>query len=278
VDSSDAEPIGLYFAGGMDVAGISQGVANPATDVLSELGTQTGTSYSYVGSTDHPVSCLNYGDNTIALAQARSLSDAESTRIQSAMTAARTLVNPPAGILGVATGKSSDHPGEGALLVYVDENGSASVPTMVDGVRTVVIPTNARAVALGSAPTSPSEATTALSSAALNQSLQVKRQMVRTLMRQYPSFFGIGVGRSLDSPKDAALVIYVDRKKVPDTLPATIEGVRTRYVVMERLHVTRSYAAPLRSTSHCMPHESAEGNATPFDPESLTRPTPLNLN
>ncbi len=278
VDSSDAEPVGLYFAGGMDVAGISQGVANPATDVLNELGTQAGASYSYVGASDHPVSCLNYGDNTVALAQARTLSDAESTRTQNAMGAARALVNPSAGVLGVAMGKSSDHPGEGAILVYVDENGAASVPSVVDGVRTIVIPTSARAVALGSAPTTPTEGATPLSATALNQGLAIKRQMARSLMRQYPAFFGIGVGRSLDNPKDAALVIYVDRKKVPDQLPAAIDGVRTRYVVMERLHVTRSYATPLRSTSHCMPHDGVEENTAPFDPEILTRPAPLQFN
>ena len=278
VNSSDAEPVGLYFAGGIDVAGISHGIADPATDVLNELGVQAGANYSFVGTADHPVSCLSYGDNTVALAQARTLSDAESTRVQSAMTAARAFVNPAAGILGVATGKSSDHPGEGGVLVYVDENGAATVPPLIDGVRTIVIPTNPRAVVLGSAPTTPAEAATPLSSTALNQALFVKKQAVRTLMRQYPAFFGIGVGRSLDNPKDAALVIYVDRKKVPDQLPGTIEGVRARYVVMERLHVTRSYASNLRSASHCMSHATADETAEPFDPESLTRPAPLKLN
>jgi hypothetical protein len=77
-------------------------------------------------------------------------------------------------------------------------------------------------------------------------------------MQQNPAFFGVGVGQSLDNPKEAALVIYVDRRKVPAQLPATIDGMRTRYVVMDRLHVTRSYASPLQSRSHCMPHPMAE--------------------
>ena len=277
VNTGDAEPVGLFFAGGVDAAGISQGVANPASDVLNELGTHAGTSYSYVGTADHPVSCLSYGDNTVARAQAHTLSDAESTRTQMAMTAARAFVNPAAGILGVATGKSSDHPGEGAILVYVDENGTASVPPMVDGVRTVVIATTARAVAMGSAPQSPAETVTPLTAAVLNPALYVKRQAVKTLMRQYSAFFGIGVGRSLDNPKDAALVIYVDRKQVPEQLPGTVEGVRTRYVVMDRLHVTRSYATPFASKTHCAPHGVSEEMA-PFDPESLTHPSPLKLN
>jgi hypothetical protein len=33
-----------------------------------------------------------------------------------------------------------------------------------------------------------------------------------------------------------------------------LNGLRTRYVIMDRLHVTRSYAAPVQSRSHCMAH------------------------
>ena len=73
-------------------------------------------------------------------------------------------------------------------------------------------------------------------------------------MKQKPAFFGVGVGQSLDNPREAALVIYVDRKQLPADLPATIEGLRTRYVVMDRLHVTRSYGSAIPARSHCVPH------------------------
>jgi len=51
VDANNAEPVGLFFAGGTDSAGVNQGVANPVSDVLSELSTQVGggTTYSFVG-------------------------------------------------------------------------------------------------------------------------------------------------------------------------------------------------------------------------------------
>ncbi len=154
VDTANAEPVGLYFTGGADSAGVSQAVASPAPDVLNELSAQVGagTSYTYVGGADHEVSCLNYGDNTVAAAQARSLSDAETGRVQEALSQARMIVNRSAGILGVGAGKSSDHPGEGALTIYVDEAMNVTAPAMVEGVRTIVIPTNAHAVAIGSAP------------------------------------------------------------------------------------------------------------------------------
>ena len=280
VDSGDAEPVGLFFAGGTDSSGVSQGVANPAPDVLTELSAKVGNgaSYSFVGTADHGVSCLNYGDNTVAVAQARTLNDAETSRAQQALGQARLLVNPSAGILGVATGKSSDHAGEGAVLVYVDEAMNAVspviVPATVDGVRTVVIPTNSRAVSLGSAPGNPLDAGAVqpLPVAALSQAMQVKQRVARALMAQSAALFGVGVGQSLDNPKEAALVVYVDRKNVPGQLAETIAGMRVRYVVMDRLHVTRAYAAGVQVRSRCMSR-----TAKTFDARDLLKPRELGL-
>jgi len=258
VDAANAEPVGLYFAGGTDLAGVSQGVANPATDVLNELGAQLGGSYTFVGTADHAVSCLSYGDNTISQAQVRALSDMETARAQQALVQARMFVSSSAGILGVAAGKSSDHPGEAAVILYTDESRTVSVPPTVNGVRTIAIPTTAHAVTYGSTPQSPFEAgLPSLSAAALTQAVAVKNQAAANLMRKNPAFFGVGVGQSLDNPREAALVIYVDRNRLPAQLAPTVDGLRTRYVVMERLHVTRSYAAPAQSRLHCMAHKPA---------------------
>ena len=260
VDAANAEPVGLYFAGGTDVLGVSQAVANPASDLLSELSEQVGGgAYTFVGTADHAVSCLSYGDSTIAQAQARTLSEAETARAEQALAQARTLVNPAAGILGVAIGKSSDHPGEAAVIFYTGESMTVSAPSTVEGVRTLVIPSTARAVAYGSAPQTPlGTGAVSPSSSALAQAVAVKNQVAASLMRRNPAFFGVGVGQSLDNPKEAALVIYVDRNRLPAALPATVDGVRTRYVVMARLHVTRSYAMPSPSKLHCMAHKASQ--------------------
>ena len=264
VDAANAEPVGLYFAGGTDSSGVSQAVANPASDVLSELGAQRGNGigYSFVGAADHAVSCLNYGDNTIPAAESRTLADAEIARGQQALGQARMLVYPSGGILGVATGKSLDRPGEAAILIYTDENMAPSVPATVAGVRTLVIPTTARAVALGAAPQNAFESprgVPSLSASALNAAVALKQRLAALVMKQNPAFFGVGVGQSLDNPRDAALVIYVDRKILPAQLPPTMDGLRTRYIVMDRLHVTRSYAAPFKPARHCTPHPPAGG-------------------
>lgn len=261
VDADNAEPVGLYFAGGTDAQGVGQGVANPASDVLSALGTQAGGSFSFVGGADHAVSCLSFGDRSVTGAQDRALSRMEIARLQPALMAARAMVNASNGIFGVSMGKSSDHAGEAAVVVYANEG--ASVPASIGGLRTVVVITDARAVALGTAPTANlSFGEIAISATTLNQALAVKRQVARGLMQRTPAFFGVGVGQSLDNPREAALVIYVDRNRVPARLPAVIGGLRTRYIVMDRLHVTRSFATPHPSTRHCLPRAVA---ADPLD-------------
>ncbi len=67
VDAGNAEPVGLFFAGGVTDTGVTEGVANPAPSVLAELGQQEGSNYTFVGTTDHPVSCLNYGAATATM-------------------------------------------------------------------------------------------------------------------------------------------------------------------------------------------------------------------
>jgi hypothetical protein len=132
-----------------------------------------------------------------------------------------------------------------------------TVPQMVNGVRTEVIQTTAQAVAAGAVSQAVVESSTIppLASAVLNQAISAKEQVAQSLMKQNPAFFGVGVGQSLDNPREAALVIYVDRRQVPATLPATINGLRTRYVIMNRLHVTRSYlGGQIRQQSHCVSH------------------------
>jgi hypothetical protein len=279
VDAANAEPVGLFFAGGTDVSGVSQAIANPVGDVLSGLSSQVGggTAYSFVGAADHAVSCLSYGDNTLATAQTHAMTGGERIRAEQALTQARLLVNPAAGILGAAAGKSSDHPGEAAVILYVDENMSVNAPATVDSVRTQIIPTTARAMALGTAPKALAQTSfPGIPASVLNAAVAVKQQTARSLMRRNPAFFGVGVGQSLDSPKEAALVIYVDRKRIPAQLPETAGGLRTRYVVMDRLHVTRSYAAPVRSEMHCMARP-AQGRQNGFDPLSLFKPRSLKL-
>ncbi len=265
VDTGNAEPVGLFFAGGVDAEGQSEGVANPAPTVLTELSAQQGTTYTFVGTTDHPVSCLNYGAGSAAAAQAVTLASGQSTRAERALAQAGLLVNPSAGILGAAAGKSSDRAGHAAVILYVDQNMNVTVPQTIGGVRTEVIRTTPQSLAAGTAPRYPAQfgALPLLAAGVLAQAVASKQQISQNLMKQNPAFFGVGVGQSFDNPEEAALVIYVDRRQVPATLAPTIDGLRARYIIMDRLHVTRSYlTGAVRQQSHCMSHSAAQ----PFDP------------
>jgi hypothetical protein len=140
------------------------------------------------------------------------------------------------------------------VIVYVDEN-SPQIPQIIDGVRSIVIPTTPHAVAVGSAPLfNALHDALPLAPASLAQALAAKRQIARKLMRQNPAFFAVGVGHSLDNPREAALVIYVDRNRIPADLPPVVAGLRTRYIMMDRLHVTRSYSNALAPGHRCTPH------------------------
>ncbi len=259
VDSSNAEPVGLFFAGGANSqTNVTEGIANPAPTVLAELGAQQGTTYTFVGTTDHPVSCLNYGNATATASQGTALTAGQTAAAQEALARARMLVNPSTGVLGAATGKSSDHAGMGTVILYVDQSMNVIVPQTIDGVRTEVVPTTALAVAQGATPQAAATGNLpALAANMLSQAVAAKDQIAQNLMKQNAAFFGVGVGQSFDNPREAALIIYVDRKQVPATLRPTINGLRTRYIIMDRLHVTRSYLAGLaHAQSHCMAHPS----------------------
>jgi hypothetical protein len=248
VDASNAEPVGLYFAGGTDITGVSHAVANPAPEVLAELSaqllTQTGEhkTLTFVGGADHPVSCLSYGDNTATAAQNRPLSAAQSARAQQALPQARPLIDPAAGVISVSAGKSNDQLGDAALLFTVAPNLTAQIPQSIGGVRTQLVLANEKP--------SQQKSALALNASVLNAATEIKKQVAAGLMKSHPEFFGVGVGQSLDNPREAALVIFVDRHRIPAELQTTIRGVRTRYIFMDRMHVTRSYsnapAAPPR--------------------------------
>jgi hypothetical protein len=130
-------------------------------------------------------------------------------------------------------------------------------------------------VALGSAPSTAIVAgLSPIAASAIAPALAAKRQIAHKLMQQNSAFFAIGVGQSLDNPRESALVLYVDREHIPEQLPSTINGIRTRYVFMDRLHVTRSYAASFPTPRHCMPHtvaDTSDGN-TLYTPPALDLP------
>ena len=155
VDSATAEPVGLFYAGATDSNGIEQAIASPAADVLSALSAQvpntTGpTAYTFVGTQDHPVTCLS---------------------------------------------ASAVHPAA------------------------------------------------TLAPAALTQAIAIKQRHSAALLKANSAIFGIGVGQNPENPAEAQIVLFVDRSRAPGTLPAALEGLRVRQILMDRPHVTRAHSS-----------------------------------
>ncbi len=252
VDTSNAEPVGLFFAGGTDGKGHGLSIANPIGEVLRELGQQTGGNMSIVGTaTPHPVACIRY--DTKPAPESVPITAAAKARAQfAAETAGVALVNPANGILGVGSGGSLDNPGEAAMIVYIDKTRTdVSVPETVDGVRTQVIATDAAALARDAMPAAPDPPDgITLSANVLESSEAVVQQYAPHLLTD-PSIFGVGVAQSLDNPQDPALLVLVDPNIAPRATPATIGGLRVRYMKLHRFHVTRSKYAGANPAPSC---------------------------
>jgi hypothetical protein len=252
LDAGNAQPVGLFFASGADDSNHGFSVANPIQDVLNEL-SQAGRTdgLQIAGGAPHPITCSNYDEHTTPVT--RSVSPSKMAAAKSAAeSAAALLTRPDNGILGVATGQSLDSPGEAAVIVYVDKNKpGTAVPKVVQGVRTLVIPTDAASMSAGTEPTTlPQVEGIHLSADVLRTAAGVQRRFAPQLMAD-PAFFGVGVTQSYDNPAEAALLVLVDLTKTPQSMPDQVGGLRLRYLRVNRLHVTRSKLAPAMQAPRC---------------------------
>jgi hypothetical protein len=261
LDAANAQPVGLFFASGADDSNHGFSVANPIQDVLSELGQKSqaeGQEFQIAGGAPHPITCSNYDERTAPAI--RSVSPTLMAAAKAAAESASPLLSrPDNGILGAAAGKSLDSPGEAAVIVYVDRNKpGVTVPKVVNGVRTLVIPTDAASMNAGTAPTTLSEVEGIhLAADVLRSAAAVQRQFAPQLMAD-PAFFGVGVTQSYDNPGEPALLVLVDLTKTPRSMPDVVGGLRVRYTRVNRLHVTRSKLAPVEQAPRCaLPAASA---------------------
>ncbi len=267
VDAANAQPVGLFFAGGTDGDGMGLSVANPIGDVLQELGAQAASRFSVVGTPNpHKVACIRYDEPSQSTPPVLPVSPGEMTRAQNiAETTGASLVNTESGILAVAAGKSLDNPGEATLIVYTDKSKPhVNVPAVFDGLRTQPIPTDAASLARDAAPASPSAINGIhLSDATLAAAEAAVREYAPRLMTDR-AIFGVGVTQSHDNPADAALLVLVDLNRDPRSMPATLGGFRVRYLRLHRFHVTQSkYSGPHPVSSCALKGLTPTGSARP---------------
>jgi hypothetical protein len=75
----------------------------------------------------------------------------------------------------------------------------------------------------------------------------------------HPAVLGVGVGASVDSPGEAAILFYVDRSRLVERLPAVIGGVRTKIISQSPSLMERDAAASGRINVN--PEEMAQASA-----------------
>jgi hypothetical protein len=290
LDAANARAVGLLYATGTaGASGAGLTLVNPIGDVLSELSAETGSALTLRGtSTPHSIACLNY-DAARARPALSTLAPDERARVTQAVEAAATLRS--ARVLAVGPGVSADDPGRGAVLVYVDRaQPSVTVPGTIAGVRTVVVPADPEAMNGGPAawPAATITPGIRLSAGALASARTIAERLGPQIM-QAPAVFGVGVTQSLDSPEEAALLVLVDSdasrletarvlqqlNSPTDAetagLPATLGGLRVRYLTMHRLRVTQSKYVARGGTSSCalrsLAHPEAGDGERPWSVE-----------
>lgn len=259
VSQNTADPVALLYAGSdSDVVG------NPVSQVLAFF-SSGGSPTTFVGGGQHAViGCtLPSGPQAAAARTAMTLAVkapvVEPSELQRAAVArderASALMAQPA-VQAVGVGASLDNPGEPAIEFFVTRGAShAGIPSEVNGIRTRIVEgdlfarrgaeisaadsaTNERA---GAAP----RLVYAISAAEMSRAYMVKTTHAKDLMKM-AGVQGVGVTSSVDSPGEAALMIFVIRGVTHAPIPAVIDGLRTRVRESSRFKAGNGGAEPRR--------------------------------
>jgi len=235
VTQSTADPVALLFAGSD-----TDTVGNPLSQVLSFF-QSGGNAVTFVGdAAGHqvigctlPMKPASAILNVPALtASAEALERATAARDAHA---AELLAQPEVEAVGV--GASYDEPGEAAILLFVNQGQSPrNLPAATEGIRTRIIEGEvfSRRGVLSAEESAALEQSAALpqlvysiSEAEVRRAKVVHEAHVDELMKM-DGVQGVGITSSVDSPGEAALMIFLIRGVAHPAIPPLIDGLRTR--------------------------------------------------
>jgi hypothetical protein len=275
VTQDTATPVALLYAGSN-----TDTVGNPVADVLNffKSGSNAAT---FVGGGAHAV--VGCTLPTAPQSAKTVVPSFVSTEVIQRAAATRDLHAPELlaypEVQAVGVGQSYDNPKEAAILFFVTQGESrTNLPAQVDGVRTRVIeqPLFAKRGAISmedSAMLEKSVATPQLvysvSDAEMARAKVVHTTHVEALMKQ-AGVQGVGIGSSIDSPGEAALIIFTIQGVPQDPIPAVIDGLRTRVRESTRFRagsvgseVQRACKlAPVKATTKIAPMKPATASPT----------------
>jgi hypothetical protein len=272
VTQDTADPIALLFAGSD-----TDTVGNPLTDVLNffAVGNATptfvgGAAHAVIGCTlpTKPASAIE----TLAATAVAAESLQKATSVRDAHVS-ELMAHPEVQAVGV--GASFDNPKEGAILFFVTKGQPRSdIPAQLEGVRTRIIEGDlfASRGAISAAESSvleesaaPPQLVYSISDAELARGKVVHAAHVAALMKQ-AAVQGVGITSSVDSPGEAALMIFTVRGVAQDPIPPVIDGLRTRVRESSRFRAGYGDSLPRRACSVPAVKTANAASASPAPP------------
>jgi hypothetical protein len=234
VAQSTADPVALLY-GGSDV----DTVANPVAPVLGFFASG-GNSVTFVGGATHPVIGCTLPTAPHSATQSAQAASLAAEVMQKANTARdahapELLAHPEVQAVGV--GASYDNPSEPAIVFFVTKGQPRTdIPAQVDGVRTRIVEADlfAHRGSISGADTAVNEQSVASPQAvySISHAEYQRARVVHTAhadaIMQQPGVQGVGISSSVDSPGEAALMIFLIRGATHDAIPPVIDGLRTR--------------------------------------------------
>ena len=260
VTQSDATPVALLFAGSS-----SDTVGNPISDVLNFFAS-SGHTLSFVGgnrgpgSTPQVIGCTLPGPQAATVARLAVQKAAPSAEALAQATSARDahgaeLLGHPE-VQAVGVGASYDNPGEPAILLFVTKGQArTNLPRAVDGVRTRVIEGDAfsqrgllstEESATLEQSAAPPQLVYSIPDTEFARAKVVHAAHVDELMKM-SGVQGVGITSSVDSPGEAALMIFLIDGAPHPAIPPEIDGLRTRVRVSSRFRAGLDGNGPQRS-------------------------------
>jgi hypothetical protein len=258
VTQDTADPVALLFAGSD-----TDTIANPVSDVLNTskfLGPGPAVP-SFVGGPAHPVIGCTLPVKPASATQTLAATAIASEKLQQAAItrdahAPELLSHPEVQAVGV--GASYDNPAEAAILFFVTKDQPrTNLPAQVEGIRTRIVEGElfAKRGALSAEESAELEKTAAppqivysISDAETARAKAVHTAHVEEWTKR-PGVQGVGISASVDSPGEAALMIFVIRGEAHDPIPPVIYGLRTRVRESSRFRAGFGDAEPHRACS-----------------------------
>jgi hypothetical protein len=266
VTQDTADPVALLFAGSDQDA-----VGNPVADVLNYF-QMAGNAVTFVGGGTHQVIGCTLPTAPTSAVLTVPLSAITSQALQRAIVVRD--VNAPElmaypGVWALGVGPSLDHPGEPAILFFVTKGQPhTAIPAVVDGIRARIIEGDffaERGVLSVEQSAALEQSGPALQSvypiseSEFARAKTVHEAHVEEWMNK-AGVQGVGVSSSVDSPGEAALVIFLIRGVVHEPIPPVIDGLRTRTRESSRF---RAGFGDEKTPAACSPSATSSVSAKP---------------